>query len=549
MDFLFLAAGLLLGAGGAYWYHRRSRKRLRLQVDGSLEDLRRSEQRYRLLFERNLVGVVRARLDGRILECNDAFARLFGYSTSSECRERHRLTLGPSPDEHELFLERLHNEGMVGSYETHEKTRDGADVSLLWNANLTEDGSGTGLEVVVEGTVIDLSERRMLEERVRQGHKLESLGVLAGGIAHDFNNLLVGILGNAELARMALPPDSPLAENLDEIEAAANRAKVLSQKMLAYSGKGRFITQAVDISRAIEELQPLVAGTISKRISIDYRLEKCLPEIQADTNQLSQVIVNLVTNAAEAFGENAGNVIVETGISTFERAALDRAYFVDEELSAGEHIYVEVRDGGSGMDSDTIERIFDPFFTTRFPGRGLGLPVVLGIVRGHHGAIIVDSDPGRGTLVRVLFPVSDEQDSTAPIELPKAEAWRGSGRVLLVDDEEIVRKIGSQMIEFLGFDVMTANDGLDGVEIFERQSDVIDLVLLDLTMPRMSGEEALRHLRRIKPDVRVLIVSGYDEQETLRRFEGQPFSGFLQKPYQLAALQEKIRAALENPPS
>jgi signal transduction histidine kinase/CheY-like chemotaxis protein len=436
---------------------------------------------------------------------------------------------------------------MVGSYETNERTRDGSQVTLLWNATLAQDGTGTGLEVVVEGTVIDLSEHRMLEERMRQGHKLESLGVLAGGIAHDFNNLLVGILGNAELARMELDDASPIGEHIDEIEAAANRARVLSQKMLAYSGKGRFITKPVDLSQAVEDLQPLVDGSVSRRISIEYRLGNHLPRVQADANQLSQVVVNLVTNAAESFGDEHGRVVVETGAQLCDASTFEQAYYTDEDLEPGTYVTLEVRDEGSGMDQETVGKIFDPFFTTRFPGRGLGLPVVLGIVRGHQGAIQVRSRPTQGTAVRVFFPVIDEPaEASVPAPAQAQESWRGSGRVLIVDDEEVVRKIGSQMVHLLGFDPITAVDGVDGVEVFRKHAAAVVLVLLDLTMPRMSGEEALHHMRLIRPDVRVLIVSGYDEQETLRRFSGQPFSGFLQKPYRMAALKEKMRGALEG---
>ncbi len=537
------ASGVLL-----VWLRRRRASRreaeLERRIEEGLIELKRSEKRYRQLFERNLAGVVRARFNGRLLDCNDAFARIFGYASQEECLREHRLTVGHKTEVHREFLARLRETGMVESFETSERTSDGSEVTLLWNANLAEESTGLGM--VIEGTVVDLSQRREIEERMRQGQKLESLGILAGGIAHDFNNLLVGVLGNTELIRRKLPNRSPLHENLDEIEAAAQRATALSQKMLAYSGKGRFVTAHVELSRAVEEMAPLVDGSIAKRLTVRYELAEDGPAIKTDPNQLSQVIVNLVTNAAEAIGEASGEIVLRTGSTHCEPSDLAAAAFFDEGLAAGTYAFLEVKDSGSGMDRETLDKMFDPFFSTRFPGRGLGLPVVLGIVRGHEGAIVVESEPQKGTTIRVLFPVAE-----APAEAERAavqeadDGWKGSGQVLIVDDEAIVRKIGRQMMEILGFEVLTADDGREGVEIFRRHAGEIVLVLLDLTMPEMGGEEAFAEIRRIRADARVVIVTGFDEQETLRRFEGEDLSGFVQKPFRIQVLREKVRTALQ----
>lgn len=527
---------------------RRDQRReaeLERRIEEGLVELKRSEKRYRELFERNLAGVVRARFDGHLLDCNDAFARIFGYASRKECLREHRLNVGLTAETHREFLRRLREEGAVESFETTERTRLGAEVTLLWNASVAEEATGLGM--VIEGTVVDLSERREIEERMRQGQKLESLGVLAGGIAHDFNNLLVGVLGNAELIRRKLPKDSPLHENLDEIESAAQRATSLSQKMLAYSGKGRFVTEHLSLSRAVEEMAPLVGGSVPGRLNVRYELAQEMPPIRCDPSQLNQVMVNLVANAAEAIGESSGQIVVRTGTTYCGRSELAATAFFDEDLKVGTYSFLEVEDTGSGMDRETVEKMFDPFFTTRFPGRGLGLPVVLGIVRGHHGAIAVESEPGQGTKVRVLLPVAEARvELRTAAEPAPDEAWTGSGTVLLIDDEDLVRHIGGQMMQILGFEVLAAEDGRQGIEVFRRHADEIDLVLLDLVMPETSGEEVFAEIRRIRADARVVIVTGFDEQETLRRFEGQEISGFVQKPFRIGALRNKVRAALET---
>lgn len=534
---LSLFGGLFLARGRR---HAAREQELERRVDAGLSELRKSEKRYRQLYERNVAGVVRTALDGRILDCNDAFARSFGYTSTEECQRHHRLDLGDDP---QGLLERLEE---AGSFETHAKTRDGSEITLLWNASVVLDETSDAL--VIEGTAIDISERRRIEERAHREKKLESLAVLAGGVAHDFNNLLVGILGNAELARMELPPGSPLNEPLEDIERSAQRAASLAQKMLAYSGKGRFLTAPTDLSKKTGELVPVIDSEVlpGNRITLELELAPELPPVDLDAGQLRQLLTSLVANAAEAI-DDQGTVTITTELRECSRSELD-ATFLGEDLGAGSYVALEVRDDGCGMGEDTRSKIFDPFFTTKFPGRGLGLAVVLGIVRGHGGTLVVESLPGKGTAVRIYLPISQAEPETTPEAAPSKGIWRGQGTVLLVDDEPVVRKIGSRMLELLGFDVITAADGEEGVDIFRRRSDEIVLVMLDLTMPRMNGEEAFAKLREVRPDTRVILASGYDETETIARFNGRGLSGFVHKPYHLATLRQKVRKALDEDP-
>ncbi len=401
-------------------------------------------------------------------------------------------------------------------------------------------------------------ERQRLEARVQQAQKLESLGVLAGGIAHDFNNLLVGILGNAELVLTGLSPASEARRLVRAITESAKRAAELSGQMLAYAGKGRVRVVPLSLAERIPPMIPLVESSISKKAILDTDLPADLPMIEGDPGQIRQVLVNLVTNAAEALGEESGRIRISAGTVERDLPALGRSYLGDG-LAAGEYVVLEVSDTGCGMDRETREKIFDPFFSTKFTGRGLGLAAVLGIVRGHRGTLEVESEPGRGTTFRVLFPrfepgpalrtAAGSPPAAAPTARPAddpqpaADAGRGeAGTVLVVDDEEMVRRLARMALERSGFSVLTAADGRQGVEAFRAGADRVAVVLLDLTMPELSGEEVYRELRRIRPGVKVIFSSGYD-QRTGPLLED---AAFLRKPYRPQDLVARVKKVLEG---
>ena len=388
-------------------------------------------------------------------------------------------------------------------------------------------------------------ERRELERRLQESQKLESLGILAGGIAHDFNNLLTGILGNLTLSRMALKKGTDPDRQLDQAETTALRAADLCKQMLAYSGKGRFVLKRIDLSSLVEDSAPLLQLSISKKASLRLRLTKPLPPVSADATQMQQILMNLVINASDAIGDRPGHIDITTGLQHADSAFL-RATHLAPELPAGDYVYLEVSDDGSGMSPETVARIFDPFFTTKFTGRGLGLAAVLGIVRGHQGALKVSSEPGRGTTFRLLLPRtagSAEEFRSAPAS---PSEWRGSGTILVVDDEPSIRSVCTALVESFGFQALEAADGREAVEIFARAPDQITLVLLDLTMPKMDGAETFREIRRRKPDARVLLMSGFNEQEVSTRFSSDGLDGFLQKPFKPDQLRSKIREIVES---
>ncbi len=392
-------------------------------------------------------------------------------------------------------------------------------------------------------------ERQLLERQIQHAQKLESLGILAGGIAHDFNNLLVGILGNAGLALMRLESDDPLRRTIEGIQAAGTRAADLTKQMLAYSGRGKFVIQFVDLTAVVEEMAELLGASISKRATCRFDLASDVPVIEADATQIHQVVMNLITNASEALGEGAGDITLRTGSVRADRAFFASAH-LDDDLPEGRYAFVEVSDTGCGMDEETRAKIFDPFFTTKFMGRGLGLAAVLGIVRGHQGTIRVTSAQGEGTTVLVLFPASNIDAPTPSGQhaalAPELPGWRGSGTVLVVDDEAVVRDMTSDLLAELGFDVVVARDGREGVDVFRERAGDLVLVLLDLTMPRMSGEEALAEMRRIRPDAKVIVMSGYSRREVLAQFAEESLAGFIQKPFNASDFGEALRRAIEE---
>ncbi len=520
---------------------------------------RRLTQRELAKAEATLRGVVQAAPVGiglvtdRVLGwSNDRLQEMTGYGPE-ELEGRSSRILYPDDREYErVGTEKYAQiaELGTGTVETRWRRRDGTVIDVLLSSTPLDPGD---LSAGVVFTALDVTgrkraetERLALERQIQHAQKLESLGVLAGGIAHDFNNILMGVLGNAELALQRLAPENPAVENLRSIETAAVRAADLARQMLAYSGKGHFVVERLDINRTVEEMTHLLQTVISKKVVLKYDLSENLPPIEADATQIRQVIMNLITNASEAVGDRSGVVTVSTGVVYADRPYLAET-FLDEDLSEGYYACIEVADTGQGMTPETRKRIFDPFFTTKFAGRGLGLAAVLGIVRGHRGAIKVYSEPDRGTTFKILFPCGREPEEPTPApETERAERWSGSGIVLVVDDEESVRALAKMGLERAGFRVFLAEDGREAVRVFQARADEIRAVVLDMTMPHMDGEETYRALRRVDPNVRVILSSGYSEQSVTGRFAGKGLAGFIQKPYRPSELVEKLRAALDG---
>lgn len=484
--------------------------------------------------------------DARIVDVNRAACSILGY-TREELLELSVFEIDPNynPDFWPSHFNELKTQGTI-KFETEQRAKDGHMVPVEIVANYVcmgdEERSCAFVRDITERRHAE-AERRYLEKQILHAQKLESLGVLAGGIAHDFNNILMAIIGNADLALMRINKESPAVENLRSIEQASARAADLAKQMLAYSGKGKFVVESLDMNALIEESLHMLEVSISKKAILRFNLTPHLPSVEADATQIRQIVINLVINASEAIGDRSGVIAISTGCMDCDRGYL-KDVWLDENLNDGLYVYFEVADTGCGMDRETIARIFDPFFTTKFTGRGLGMAAVLGIVRGHKGAIKVYSEPGKGTSFKIILPASGRPAAIFN-ENSVTNDWKGEGTVLLVDDEETVRGIGTALLKELGFDVITACDGGEAVDIFRKKQDIV-LVLLDLTMPHMDGEQCFRELRLIKPDVRVIMSSGYNEQEVTQKFVGKGLTGFIQKPYKLSLLKDTLAKILSD---
>ena len=434
----------------------------------------------------------------------------------------------------------LHGKSPRNSGTNRNYRKDGSVVECEWYNSAIYDAEGKLTSILSQ--VLDVTDRKLAEDRLRQAQKFESLGLLAGGVAHDFNNLLVGVIGNASLAKELLPPDNPASELLDGVIHTGEQAAHLTRQMLAYSGKGKFLVEPLNLSALIPEMTGLVRPSISKKIALRLELDADLPPIEADRGQVQQVFMNLTLNASEAIGSHAGMITVSTGSRSVDNDYL-RLHRDAADLHPGEYVFLEVRDTGCGMDAATVAKIFDPFFSTKFTGRGLGLAAVAGIVRGHKGVISVSSAPGKGSCFTVLFPAG----ARVPVEAPAPavrDALAAAGAILVVDDEDVVRTMVKKALERQGYEVLAAESGRTAVDILKRHTGRIAAVILDLSMPGMSGEETLPELRRIRPEIKVLISSGYSEVEAMRLFQGQRVSGFLQKPYTSRGIADKLRTCL-----
>jgi two-component system cell cycle sensor histidine kinase/response regulator CckA len=514
------------------------------------EQLKRSRERYRDLVETIEDWIWEVDAAGRYTYVSPRVTDILGYRPDELLGKKPFHLMPPKEAEtvSRVFNNLVSAKRRIVGLENVNTHKDGHEVVLETSGVPFLDAHGKllgyrGVDRDVTERKRAEEERRRLEAQLHHAQKLESLGVLAGGIAHDFNNILVAILGNADLALSEVGPRSQLRDNLVGIAEAAKRAAELCKQMLAYAGKERFVVEPVNLSDVVSEMTHILEVSISKKAILRYSFATDLPAIEADAAQLHQVVMNLITNASDALGEERGVIAISTGCIYCDREYLFEAGG-SQDMAEGTYVYLEVTDSGIGMDESTRERIFEPFFTTKFSGRGLGLASTLGIVQGHRGALKVTSEPGRGSTFRVLFPTVARRVTVAEESSRDGSEWVGVGTVLLVDDEDAVRSVGKRMLQLVGFDVVTASGGRDALRVFSENPEDVALVVLDLTMPDMDGEETFEALRAIRRDVPVLLSSGHSELEVMQRFKEKSIAGFIQKPYELAILREMVRSAI-----
>ena len=489
--------------------------------------------------------------DGSILYVNRAWKETLGYNDdeirglkfwdiiSSECMDHCRQMYG-------MLLEGK----SLDRFETVFLAKDGRPVYLEGSVNGRFEG---GRLVNTRGIFRDITEKkraeeeaRRLQERLIASQRYESLGILAGGIAHDFNNILMAILGFAELIKLRPEASPEIMKYIDRIEGSAKRAADLTGQMLAFSGMSLLSKEKLFLSDLLTDAVLIIEATASKKIQFIYDIEKAGFQVEADRNQLLQALINLISNAVEAIGDSKGTITIETGRVEADEALFQRTVGGDEAVP-GLYCYIRVSDTGPGMRQEVQSKAFDPFFSTKFTGRGLGLPATLGIVRSHQGALELESAPGRGTAVTIYLPVSSAEGVARLIKSNEARLDQRKPLVLVIDDEPLVRELLENYLEDLDFRAIFAANGREGLEHFVAEKSDIDLVILDLLMPEIDGFELLRHIKALKPQVPVVIISGYEKSNVADRIPDGHMAAFLRKPFSIAELEEILKGLFGRP--
>ena len=520
------------------------------EVKQAMDALRESEERYRIVVESSDSIVVESDPIGRTVFVTPNIEDLLGY-TPEQLIDVEPFQL-IHPDDRPRLVEQFQKavETLATSRLDAYRVRH-ADGSWRWfqSAGIGyrhASGEIRFLNVTrdITNVLSEAKRRREFDARLQQTQRLESLGIMAGGVAHDFNNLLTPILGDATLALSDVPADSPLRPHLERIQRTARRAAELTRQMLAYAGADEIESEPVVLPSLVHDMSRLLETVVSAKTVLEYDLSPDTPPVLGDPGQLTQVVMNLLTNAAEALEDSDGRIVVRTRTLDLEHEKT--VAYPESPLPAGRYVALEVEDTGCGMTPETVRRIFDPFFTTKFTGRGLGLAAVLGILRAHGGAIDIVSTPDLGTRFQVLFPPAEVR-ANRPAEDQEPQSDRTeTATVLVIDDDQDSREITADCLRHAGLEVISAEDGEIGAEIFRVRSDEIHIVVLDSTMPGLSGPDTFDRIRSVQPDARIVLMSGYAKKSASETFAHKSLAGFVRKPYLPDDLVTTVRSALEN---
>ena len=497
--------------------------------------LKESEEKYRTLFENSRDVIYITTISGRVVEMNPAGIDLFGYSRD-EIVGSDIIKLYDNPDEREIFQTAIREKGYVRDYEIRFKTKKGMRIDCLLTSTFWY--SETNDVIGYQGIIRDITEQKRMVKQFQQIQKMEAIGTLAGGIAHNFNNLLMTIQGNTSLMLMKTDPSHPNYKKLRTIEQHIQHGSDLSRQLLGFARGGQHESKTINLN-AIARMSSKIFAATKKELSVHYDLDEDLLRITADPGQIEQTLLNLLVNASQAMPDG-GDIYIQT-----ENIFLDQYQLAPYQGESGQYVKISVTDTGIGMDKTTQEKIFEPFFTTKKHGQGtgLGLSSVYGIVKNHRGYITVYSEPDKGATFKIYLPASDKlpvnEEKTPPPLL------RGDETILIVDDETMLTETGQTMLNELGYTVLTANDGHSAIETYTSHPNRIDLVILDMIMPKMSGNTTFTQLKTIDPEVNVLVSSGYGINGQASELLNNGCRGFIQKPFSLSELSKKVREALE----
>ncbi len=511
--------------------------RLKERENQALENLRLNEEKFRSVFNYSPFGIaVNLLKNEKFVAVNQAFTELIGVPESKILSFTFKEAGIEQALKNELDLNKLKTEGNILNREIKIELPGGDSKTLLYSAALISyDGQDAVLSMVV-----DVTQERQMEETLMQAQKLDVIGQLTGGIAHDFNNMLAGIMGGAELLKIQIGDEPSLQKKVDIIIEGTRRASDLTQKLLTFARKKNIVRKRVDIHDSVREAVTLLERSIDRRINIRINLNASLSCVSGDATLLQNIFLNLGLNARDAMNDGGTLTFSTADILLDEKFCLEQTRYIHP----GQYIEIDVRDTGSGMSDETIRKIFEPFFTTKpvGMGTGLGMSVVYGTVKEHGGAVNVYSEVGKGTLVKIFIPVSLKEDKVE--EKSNEEPVCGTGRILLIDDEELVRSIAKSLLESLGYYVDSACDGEEGVEMFREKVEDYDLILMDIVMPRLSGVEAFEIMKGIKPGVRVLFSSGFNREQSIQKLMDEGAAGFIQKPYEYIPLSRAVADAM-----
>jgi len=510
------------------------------------EALRESEEKYRSIVESIEEGYFETDLAGNINFCNDAFCKLLGYSR----RELVGMNTGrlstPETTRHmKPVLEELQRSGLPTSLTEYDMVRKAGDtVALELSVSLIQDADDQ--PIGYRWVSRDVSSRKKAEEehkklemQLQQAQKMESIGTLAGGIAHDFNNILMGIQGNASLVLMKIDGENPVYRKIKNIETYVENGTELTRQLLGFARRGKYQVRATDLNEVIGNSASMF-GRTKKEIQIEKQFADDLWTVEVDPGQIDQALLNLYVNAWQAMPQG-GRLVLST-----ENTILDDSYDAPYQITTGRYVKVSVADTGVGIDPENQQRIFEPFFTTKEMGRGtgLGLASVYGIVKNHAGYIEVSSRENRGTTFTIYLPASEKK---AVKKQERAETIRtGKETILLVDDEDMIIDVGREMLQELGYRVLAAKSGREALAIYQRRPDAIDLVIMDMIMPEMGGEETFDRLKAIDPQAKVLLSSGYSIDGQAGQIMEKGCDGFIQKPFKMQQISDKIRSILDR---
>ncbi len=503
------------------------------------EALRKSERRYRNIFENIQDVYYETTMEGTILEMSPSIENVSKYKRS-ELIGKSVYDLYTNPEEREEVLKAVLASGKLDNYEIHLTDKDGSQHSVELNSTLHRDQKGNPIKII--GSMRDISERKRLESRLRQSQKMETMGALAGGIAHEFNNILGVIIGNTQLAIGDVPEGNPARDCLKVIQTSSLRAKDIVRQIMGFAGKSVFQLMPIQISPIIRDALILIRASIPATIEIRENISCESDMVMADPTQINQMLTNLCINAKNAMQEKDGVLEVK-----LENTSLDETSATSYEgLSPGNYVKLTVKDSGHGIDPKNIDRIFDPYFTTRSLAErpGMSLAVVYGIVKHHNGAITVASEAGKGSVFEVLFPLTGaeaEQEAGEPEALPT-----GNEKILFVDDEASLVKMAKRMLEMQGYQVEAKSDPVEALELFRSKPDRFDLIITDMSMPKMTGDKLAKEILSIRPDMPIILCSGFSEKIDAEKTKELGIRKYIEKPLYMSDVVVAVRKVLDQ---